>query len=116
MRRFYFSVHDRWSAGQPLTTAEARAAGYEVVRGAYRGTTDDRLDRWYIELIDARIISRLGSGYSTRADALWALTERLAANEATDSQIDRRDVARHPTSPWVTRALARELPVKEYAR
>lgn len=86
------TAHDSWSAGRPLTTAEARDAGYAVVRGAYRGTTDDRLDRWYIERTDSRVISRLGSGYSTRADALWALTERLAADEAMDSQVDMVDV------------------------
>lgn len=81
------TTHDKWSTGQPLSTADARAAGYEIVRGSYRGTSDDRLDRWYIERIDSHIVSRLGSGYSTRGDALWALTERLAADEAMDSQI-----------------------------
>lgn len=79
-------AHARWATGKPITTAEARTAGYEITRGAYSGTTDDRLDRWYIERTDSRIVSRLGSGYSTRADALWALTERLAADEAMETQ------------------------------
>ena len=27
---------------------EAEQAGYWVIRGSYHGTTDDRIDRWYI--------------------------------------------------------------------
>lgn len=81
------TAHDRWSAGRTLTIAEARDAGYEVSRGAYRGTTDDRADRWYIDRVGLPLVDRRGGGYSTRADALWALTERLAAAEAMDSQV-----------------------------
>ena len=59
-----------------MTTAEARKAGYEVVRGAYVGTTDNRLDRWYIEPVDATAVDRT-YGYRTRREALEAV-ERIA--------------------------------------
>jgi hypothetical protein len=62
-----------------MTTAEARKAGYEITRGAYYGTTDDRADRWYIESIKSREIRRWGAGYPTRKEALAALTYVLAA-------------------------------------
>ena len=53
-----------------MTTAEARRHGYEVNRGSYMGTTDDRLDRWYIERTDADAVDRRGRGYRTRREAL----------------------------------------------
>lgn len=61
-----------------MTTAIARKYGYEIVRGAYTGTTDDRLDRWYIHRIDSTIIDRRGAGYATRADALAKLADEAA--------------------------------------
>ena len=49
-----------------LTTATARKLGYEVVRGAYQSTPDDRLDGWYIQRTDAREVSRPGAGWPSR--------------------------------------------------
>ena len=45
-----------------------RRKGYRVTRGAYVGTTDDRIDRWYI-LLPGPDAHRWGAGYSTRAEA-----------------------------------------------
>ncbi|MEW8957841.1 MAG: hypothetical protein AB2448_01825 [Moorella sp. (in: firmicutes)] len=61
-----------------LTLKQARQKGYDVVRGAYHGTTDDRADRWYIMDRSSPVIDRRGSGYRTRKEALEALTEALA--------------------------------------
>jgi len=61
-----------------MTTTEARKLGYEIVRGAYQNTSDDRLDRWYIQLIDSNIIDRRGPGFRTRREALDHLERALA--------------------------------------
>lgn len=61
-----------------LSTTAALALGYQIVRGSYQDTTDDRLDRWYIDRIDSRTIDRRGAGYCTRRAALDALAEQLA--------------------------------------
>ncbi len=106
--------HERWSTGVPLTVAEARAAGYAVERGAYSGTSDDRSDRWYIARTAAGPTNRRGQGYTTRNDALWALTERLAADEAMVSQIDLVSVAeiaqRLGRTPGAVHALRQRQP------
>ena len=47
----------------------AKAAGYEVVRGAYTGTCDDRADRWYIQHDDDNVVDRRGSGFGRAMDA-----------------------------------------------
>jgi len=60
---------------QRLTVRQAEQAGYYVLRGSYRGTTDDRIDRWYIVPMQgpcARI-----KGYKTRRAALAHLEEML---------------------------------------
>lgn len=61
-----------------MTTADARKAGYEIVRGSYVSGSDDRAQDWYIQRIDADHVNRLGRGYRTRKDALEALAKRLA--------------------------------------
>ena len=43
--------------------------GYRISRGAYQGTCDDRLDRWYIDSIEADYLDRRGAGYRTTRDA-----------------------------------------------
>lgn len=53
-----------------MTTAQARKYGYEVNRGSYLDTTDDRIDRWYVERVDASAVDRTGRGYRTRREAL----------------------------------------------
>lgn len=60
-----------------MTTAEARKRGYEITRGSYRTTTDDRMDRWYIDPVDG-LCDRRGKGFATRKEALETLTDRLA--------------------------------------
>lgn len=61
-----------------LTIAAARAAGYTVERGANRGTTDDRADRWY--WYGGSMIRRTGVGYATRSAALADLARHIAIN------------------------------------
>jgi hypothetical protein len=46
--------------------------GYRISRGAYSGTTDDRLNRWYAWPEDGPI-DRCGSGFATRKDAKAAV-------------------------------------------
>lgn len=60
-----------------LTEKQAKKIGYEITRGAYTGTTDDRADRWYIAKIDSVIVDRRGAGYCTKRAALEALTVDL---------------------------------------
>lgn len=55
--------------------------GWTITRGAYQGTTDDRLDRWYIQRESDDVIDRRGPGHVTLAAAKAAIdeSERLAA-------------------------------------
>ena len=52
--------------------------GYTTHRGGYRGTTDDRLDGWYICPVDGPHDHR-GRGFIHRAYARQALREHLEA-------------------------------------
>jgi len=51
------------------------AIGWTVGRGAYQGTTDDRLDRWYATRDGADLVDRTGPGYATRREAAEAAAE-----------------------------------------
>jgi hypothetical protein len=51
--------------------------GYEITKGGYYGTTDDRADRWYIDNPDSDIIDRRGSGYCTLTEAKKQVDEWL---------------------------------------
>ena len=51
------------------TIADARKDGYEIERGAYYGTSDDRADRWYI-VPTTGLAEKSGSGFRTRSEAL----------------------------------------------
>ena len=53
--------------------------GYEIKRGAYSGTTDDRIDRWYIEDPNSNVVDRRGAGYRTKKEAAEAAKELPAA-------------------------------------
>ena len=58
-----------------MSVREAEKAGYWILRGSYHGTTDDRIDRWYIVPMQgpsARI-----KGFKTRKAALANLEEML---------------------------------------
>jgi hypothetical protein len=61
-----------------MTTKEARDLGYYVMRGSYVGTTDDRLDGWYIGRI-GEPSRHHGAGYRTRREALDALEMHIAS-------------------------------------
>lgn len=52
-----------------------RYTGYSLGRGSFSTTCDDRLDRWYIEDDESRVVDRRGAGFRTRSDALYALHE-----------------------------------------
>lgn len=61
-----------------MNIEQAHKLGYEVVRGAYHGTTDDRADGWYIQDTWIPLVDRRGPGYRTRQDALDALEDALS--------------------------------------
>lgn len=52
---------------------------FRPTRGAYHGTHDDRIDRWYIDDSESTVVDRRGPGYRTKAEAQAAcdLLERL---------------------------------------
>lgn len=60
-----------------LTLAEARAAGFDIVKGDYVDTADNNADRWYIDDKNSSTVDRRGSGFRTRQEALEALNERI---------------------------------------
>lgn len=38
---------------------------YNIVKGSYKGTTDNRSDRYYIDLITSSVIDHRGRGFSS---------------------------------------------------
>lgn len=58
-----------------MTTHNYR--GFRIARGSYQGTTDDRLDRWYADPVDADTLDRRGPGHATLADAKAAIDEAI---------------------------------------
>ena len=60
-----------------MNAKEARKLGWTVVRGSYSGTHHDRLDRWYLQHVDADVVDRRHGGYETRADAYEELWRHL---------------------------------------
>ena len=54
----------------------AEAAGYYIREGAYQGTTDDRVGRWYVGRQGAAFRPH-GAGYATQAQA-WAAAAEAA--------------------------------------
>jgi hypothetical protein len=45
-----------------------RHHSFDVRRGSYVGTSDDRADGWYLDHVDATILDRRGAGLPTLAD------------------------------------------------
>lgn len=69
-----------------MTESQARKLGYRIVRGSYVGTSDDRIDRWYIDRLDSNVIDRRGAGYRTKAEALQAIEEHEAWRERAKAE------------------------------
>ena len=62
------------------TASQARAINLQVTRGSYQGTTDDRLDRWYVDTIDGPV-DRTGGGAQTRGEAYAEIADRVRRGE-----------------------------------
>ena len=69
-----------------MTEAQARRLGYRIVRGDYAGTSDNRIDRWYIDREDSNVVDRRGAGYRTKAEVLQAIEEHEAWRELAKQQ------------------------------
>lgn len=54
----------------------AKAVGFYVYRGSFTGTTDDRLDRWYVGRL-GQTRAPFAPGYRTRREA-WARAAEIA--------------------------------------
>ena len=57
--------------------------GYLIRRGGYQGTTDDRIDAWYIDHEDADTLDRRGPGYRTLADARTGIDRHKSYEDYT---------------------------------
>lgn len=57
---------------------EINKLGFSPYRGAYRNTTDDRIDGWYLDPKDGRTIDRRGAGFRTLREAYEALRDHLS--------------------------------------
>lgn len=60
----------------------AEAAGYYIREGAYQGTTDDRLGRWYVGHEDHAYAPH-GAGHATQK-AAWEAAAEAAREAATN--------------------------------
>lgn len=56
----------------------AQADGYYIREGSYRGTTDDRLGRWYVGHNSDDFFRPFGSGHATQGAAWLAIADDLA--------------------------------------
>jgi len=54
----------------------ATEAGYTVYEGSFRGTTDDRLGRWYYDHT-SQFRRPYGAGHATKTDAWIAAAEHV---------------------------------------
>ena len=54
---------------------QAAQLGYTIRRGSYSGTSDNRIDRWYVERIDSSVIDRRGACFETNRAALESLKD-----------------------------------------
>ncbi len=84
-----------------LSEDAARDLGYTLARGAYSGTTDDRLDRWYVECDDDDVIDHRGPGYPCKKDALEGLREApWTAARCRGGRRGRSPAGSSSTSSW----------------
>lgn len=58
--------------------------GMTLEEGAYQGTTDDRLGRWYWQDKHSTSVDRRGAGYANKEDAVeqWQVGERCGMTQA----------------------------------
>jgi len=91
--RSAMSTHDR-PAGIP--------ARYDIMRGGYYGTTDDRADRWYTYDAADIIIDKRGPGHATRAEAWTHLLDLAGRCPACSQPIGTRTTCSR--CPWSTDA------------
>ena len=59
----------------------ARAAGYDIREGSYRGATDDRLGRWYVVSPNDNGFRPYGAGHATKT-AAWIAAAQQAEHDA----------------------------------
>lgn len=64
-----------------MNEQQARERGYQIVRGAYHGTSDDRADRWYIQSLTSATVDRRGKGFAGKDEALARLADDLALQD-----------------------------------
>jgi hypothetical protein len=66
----------------PANRRAAEAAGYYIREGAYQGTTDDRLGRWYFGR-EGEPFRPIGAGHRTQGEAWAAAAEHAALRSST---------------------------------
>jgi len=64
-----------------LTVAQARKLGYRITKGSYVGTSDDRIDRWYVDSADSDTADKRGPGARTQLEALRELTRLVESRK-----------------------------------
>jgi len=74
-----------------ITEAEARAAGFVIVKGAYKGARDNVAGTWYVDRITDRLLDRSGRGCTTRREALAYITEVVRLRNLPSDPDDYND-------------------------
>lgn len=105
-----------WGApacGKGWRGGELLAGRYAVERGSYLGTSDDRIDRWYIRDRESAVVDRRGPGYATQADA-WAgiAQDGGAAPSATEIIAAMHSIADGRIPDDVIRECIADLPAE----
>jgi hypothetical protein len=52
---------------------------YHISQGSYIGTTDDRIEGWYVDPVNADTLDRRGPGFDTLAEAVQSINVYLQA-------------------------------------
>ena len=96
--------------GERYTEAQARRDGFEIKRGNYIGTIDDRADRWYPERIGAEAVDRRGPGFGRKWEALAAIWGEVKRQEYREALADGADMDRREAAERSAQETSRLYP------
>ena len=68
-----------------VTAGSYRYRGYLISRGGFSGTSDDRLDGWYVDPVESDSWDRRGPGYATIGAAAEAIDREVECEEKSDA-------------------------------
>ena len=74
-----------------ITETEARAEGFVIVKGAYKGARNNVAGTWYVDRVTDHTLNRSGRGCTTRREALAYITEVVRLRNLPSDPADYND-------------------------